>query len=127
MRILKNKHFSEWAKSLRISDNLLVAAIDEMSNGLFDANLGGHVYKKRLPLGNKGKSGGARTIVAFKFSDKAFFVYGYAKGDKSNITKKEENVLKDLAKAFFSYDEKQIKDAIKNGLLVEVKNEKIHP
>ena len=126
MRILKNKPFSQWAKKLKLSDKLLVAAIDEMTHGLFEANLGGHIYKKRLPLGHKGKSGGARTIVALKFSDRAIFVYGYAKGVKSNIAKKEEDALKDLAKIYFSYDEKQINEAIKYGVLIEVENEKIN-
>jgi len=127
MRILKNKPFSQWAKKLKITDKILVAAITEMANGLYEANLGGHIYKKRLPLGHKGKSGGARTIVAFKVNDKAIFIYGFSKGDKSNITKKEEESLKALAKIYFGYDENQINKAIKARVLIEVNtNEKIN-
>ena len=127
MRILKNKPFSQWAKKLKINDKTLVAAINEMTYGLYEANLGGHIYKKRLPLGHKGKSGGARTIIAFKVGDKAIFVYGFSKGEKSNITKKEEDGLKDLAKIYFGYDDDQIDKAIKAGILIEVQtNEKIH-
>jgi hypothetical protein len=120
MRVLKNKPFSQWAKKLKISDTTLLTAIIEMTNGLYEANLGGHIYKKRLPLGHKGKSGGARTIIAFKVGDKAIFVYGFSKGEKSNISKKEEDGLKDLAKVYFGYDEDQIKKAIKNKILIEV-------
>ena len=127
MRILKNKPFSQWAKKLKITDKILVTAINEMANGLYEANLGGHIYKKRLPLGHKGKSGGARTIIAFKVNDKAIFIYGFSKGQKSNITKKEEEGLKDLAKVYFGYDENQINKAIKSGVLIEVNtNEKIN-
>jgi hypothetical protein len=127
MRILKNKPFSQWAKKLKISDVTLITAIHEMTHGLYEANLGGHVYKKRLPLGHKGKSGGKRTIIAFKVGDKAIFAYGFSKGEKSNITKKEEENLKDLAKIYFGYDENQIKKAIKAGVLIEVQtNEKIN-
>lgn len=127
MRILKNKPFSQWAKKLKISDKSLVTAINELTHGLYEANLGGHIYKKRLPLGHKGKSGGARTIIAFKVGDKAIFVYGFSKGEKSNITKKEEDSLKDLAKIYFGYDTDQINKAIKAGILIEVQtNEKIH-
>lgn len=127
MRILKNKPFSQWAKKLKISDITLVTAISEMAQGLYEANLGSHIYKKRLPLGHKGKSGGARTIIAFKVGDKAIFVYGFSKGEKNNITKKEEESLKDLAKVYFGYDEDQINKAIKSGVLIEVQtNEEIN-
>ena len=127
MRVLKNKPFSQWAKKLRISDSTLVAAINEMTQGLYEASLGAHIYKKRLALGNKGKSGGARTIIAFKVGDKAIFIYGFSKGEKSNITQKEEDGLKDLAKVYLGYSEDQINMAIKNGVLIEVQtNEKIN-
>jgi hypothetical protein len=127
LRILKNKPFSQWAKKLKIDDKTLLTAINEMTHGLYEANLGGHIYKKRLPLGAKGKSGGARTIIAFKAGNKAIFVYGFSKGEKSNITKKEEDSLKDLAKIYFSYDDDQISKAIKAGILTEAHtNEKIY-
>jgi len=127
MRILKNKLFSQWAKKSRITDRTLVSAVNEMAHGLYEANLGGHIYKKRLPLGHKGKSSGARTIIAFKVKDKAIFIYGFSKGEKANITNKEEESLKDLAKVYFGYDENQINKAIKAGLLIEVHaNEKIN-
>jgi len=78
MRIFKNKVFSKWAAKERVSDKALKAAIQEIGNGLVDANLGGNVYKKRVAIGGKGKSGGVRTILAFKVDDKAFFIYGFA-------------------------------------------------
>lgn len=120
MRILKNKHFSQWSSKLNIADNVLSIAIKEMNEGLYDAKLGGHIYKKRIRLGKKGKRDGARTIVAFKLNDKAIFIYGFSKGKKSNISQKEQESLKDLAKLYFSYNESQINKAIKAGLLIEV-------
>jgi len=42
-RILKNKPFSQWAKRLKITDKLLIATVDEMINGLYEANLGSHI------------------------------------------------------------------------------------
>ena len=69
----------------------------------------------------------ARAIIACKVGDKAIFVYGFSKGEKSNITKKEKESLKDLAKVYFSYDEDQLNKAIKCGVLIEVQtNEKIN-
>jgi hypothetical protein len=35
-----------------------------MNDGLWDANLGGEVYKKRVALSGRGKRGGARRLVS---------------------------------------------------------------
>ena len=121
MLILKNKLFAQWANDLKITDSILINIIDEMTHGLYEANLGGHVYKKRISIGPRGKRGGARTIIAFKAHEKAIFMYGFSKNKKDNITKKEEEALKALAKNYFSYNESQIRQAIKAGKLVEVK------
>ena len=58
-------------------------AVAEIGQGLMDANLGGYVVKKRVALGGRGKSGGVRTLLAFKIRDKAFFLYGFAKTSKA--------------------------------------------
>lgn len=94
MEIYKIIPFSEWAEEYNVSDELLIETITEMNNGLFDANLGGNVYKKRIPLDNKGKRGGARTIIAFKYNDKAFFIYSFAKNKQASISDKELKALK---------------------------------
>lgn len=122
MLILKTKPFIRWAEKLGVSDKSLITAVKEMCMGLFDANLGGHIYKKRIPLGNKGKSGGTRTIIAYKTGDKAIFIYGYAKNTRDTITTDEEGVLKDLAKYLLSLDQKQTADAMKIGEFIEVKS-----
>src|SRR5687767_14588440 len=105
MLIFKTKVFTRWATELGVTDENLVNTIDEIQRGLFDVNLGGHVYKKRVPIGNRGKRGGTRTILAYKAQDKAIFMLGYAKNKRENITKKEEEVLIDLAKYYFNFNE----------------------
>jgi len=45
-----------------------------MRRGLIDADLGGHLVKKRVPLPGRGKSGGARTIVAFRAGHHTFYL-----------------------------------------------------
>jgi hypothetical protein len=42
------------------------------------------VYKQRLA-----RSGGCRAIVFFRSGERTFFVYGFAKSDRSNISGKE--------------------------------------
>lgn len=72
MRVFKTKAFNGWAKDEGLSDTALCTAISEMDQGLVNATLGGSVYKKRVPIEGQGKSGGLRTLIAFKQGDKAF-------------------------------------------------------
>jgi hypothetical protein len=126
MRVFKTKLFSRRAKDMGLNDNVLFNAAKELSQGAYEANLGGNIYKKRIALSNRGKSGGARTIVAFNIKDKAIFLYGFPKNERGNITPKEEVALKGLAEVFLSYSDHQIDSAIKTGDLIEVYDEQNH-
>ena len=85
IRIFKSKWFVKFARKNRISDDALKAAAAEIEAGSFDADLGGHVFKQRIARDGQGKLGGYRTIVLFKQSERAFFVYGFAKNERDNI------------------------------------------
>lgn len=98
-------------------------AVAEIGQGLVDANLGGYVAKKRVALGGRGKSGGVRTLLAFKIRDKAFFLYGFAKNQQSNITDKALKALKLLAAKLLAYDSRQVATAIAAQELFEVKED----
>ncbi len=128
MRVLKNKAFSKWAAKEGISDDALTTAVEEMTRGLVDADLGGHVFKKRVATGGRGKSGGVRTLLAYKVDDKAFFVYGFAKNARANIKADELDGLKKLAKELLGYTDRQLEKAIGDGALIEVNgDEEINP
>lgn len=73
-----------------------------MVNGLSDVNLGGDVYKKRVGIANRGKSGGIRTLIAFRKDENVFFIYGFAKNQQANIKVNELKALKLLAKQLLS-------------------------
>jgi hypothetical protein len=64
MRLCKNRLFSKWAEKEGLSDHALWVAVDEMERGLIDAELGGHIVKKRVAIGSRGKSGGVLTLLA---------------------------------------------------------------
>lgn len=121
MRIFKGNDFAKWAKKNKISDESLVIAVDEISKGLIDANLGGGVLKKRVSIANRGKRGGARTILAFRLEGISIFMYGYAKNEKSNLTSHEEKALKTLAKIYLSLSNKELDVVVSKGELVEIK------
>jgi hypothetical protein len=89
MRVFKTKGFQRWAAREGHSDEALRAAVTEMEDGLIDAKLGGYVVKKRVALPGRGKRGGSRTLVVYQQADKAFFVYGFAKNERANISDKE--------------------------------------
>lgn len=120
MRIFKTRDFSKWADKERLLDSTLRTAVAEIERGLVDASLGGHVYKKRVALGGRGKSGGVRTLLAYKAGDKAFYLYGFAKNARANINEDEKRALKLLAGNLMGYSEKALAKALKAGALVEV-------
>lgn len=121
MRIFKNKAFDRWAQDAELTNDDLKQAVSEISNGLYEANLGGSIYKKRIALQGRGKRGGARTIIAFKAGKNTFFIYGFAKNKQTTISEQEEIVLKKLAKVYFSFSDIQLSQAMQAGQLIEVK------
>ena len=66
MMIYKHKIFKHWAKSEKITDDILIKAAREVTEGRFEANLGKGLYKKRIAKPGRGKSAGYRTLLAFK-------------------------------------------------------------
>ena len=123
MQVFKNKAFSKWALKEGLGDEVLLAAIDEINQGLVDADLGGQVFKKRVAVGGRGKSGGFRTLLAYRAADKAFFVYGFAKNARANISNKELKALKMYANSLLSYSRVELNKAVKGGALIEVVND----
>ncbi len=95
-------------------------AAAELAAGLFDAKLGGQVYKKRVGLNGRGKRGGARTLIAFRVEDRAVFLYGFAKNTRDNIGPAELKALRLLAKQYFGYTEAALKKIILAGEMFEV-------
>lgn len=119
-RIFKTLAFCKLSNELHIDDRTLIQAVKEMENGNFEANLGGNCIKKRIPLEGRGKSGGARTIVAVNIKGLWFFMYVYPKNERDNIDKKELLQFKKLSKIMLNLTEEQIATQIQNGNLSEV-------
>lgn len=122
MRIYKTKWFHRWASREGLDAAALREAVREPAEGLADA-LGGYVYKTRVALPGRGKRGGARTLLAFRRGSVAFFIYGYPKNERANITDRELEALRLLAKGLLSYSESQLVTAVKAGELFEVKDD----
>jgi len=122
-RVFRTRTFTRWMRKLSLSDTLLYFAVTEMEAGLIDANLGGGIVKKRIGPAGIGKRGGARTIVATNFGNRWFFLYGFGKNERSNISKRELRLFQEVAKDLIELDDRQIAIALSAGEIEEVSNE----
>ena len=119
-RIYKLRGFARFKRKERISDASLRKAIGGIEAGLVDADLGGGLVKQRLARTGQGKSGGYRTVIAIKRGDRAVFLYGFAKNERSNIDADELEEFRQLARGFLGLTAQQIAALITDNELMEV-------
>ncbi len=120
MKIYKTRWFDRWARKQDLSTRAICEAVREMQAGLYEADLGGGLLKKRIARPGQGKSGGFRTLVATNKGSKWFFVFGFPKNVRSNIDKDEEESLKKLASHLLSLLPPALVTAQRAGELMEV-------
>ena len=120
MAVYKTRWFDRWARKEELSTASLCAAVNEMSEGLIDADLGGGLVKKRIGRLGQGKSGGYRTLVATNKGNRWVFVFGFPKNERSNIDKDETEALKKLAAHLLSLTAQAMVKAQSAGELTEV-------
>ena len=121
-RVFKTRHFSRWMRKTELTESALCNAVNEMIQGLIDADLGGGVVKKRVGLAGRGKSGGARTLIATNKGTRWFFVFGFEKNDRANIADNELEALQDLAQELLARSSNQLNEAVQDGTLLEICN-----
>lgn len=120
MAVYKTRWFDRWARKEGLTSSSLCAAVREMAAGLFDADLGGGLLKKRIARPGQGKRGGFRTLVATNKGTRWVFVYGFPKNERSNIDKDEEAALKKLAAHLLALTAQTLGQAQDAGELMEV-------
>ena len=120
MVVYKTRWFERWARKEGLTTASLCAAVREMTAGLYEADLGGGVLKKRIARPGQGKSGGFRTLVATNKGNRWVFVFGFPKNERSNIDKDEEEALKKLAAYLLSLTIQALGKAQHDGELMEV-------
>lgn len=120
MTIYMTRWFERWARKQDLGEHALCKAVSEMQSGLYEADLGGGLLKKRIARPGQGKSGGYRTLVATNKGNKWFFVFGFPKNVRSNIDKDEEESLKKLASHLLSLSASALITAKHAGELMEV-------
>ncbi|MDR1785765.1 MAG: type II toxin-antitoxin system RelE/ParE family toxin [Spirochaetaceae bacterium] len=120
MRAFKNTWFNRFAEKEAIQNSELLAMVNRIEAGHAEANLGGGVFKERVARPGAGKSGGYRVILFFKSGDRAFFVYGFTKSARGNISRKELRAYKEAAKDYLRMTDEQINERIARGQLIEI-------
>ncbi len=120
MKIFKTKSFGRFARKETLEDAALFKAAIDAAAGRIDADLGGGVIKQRVARQGGGKSGGFRTILLFRDGSHVFFVFGFAKSEKPNISKDELAAFRKLADMLLILQPEQLQTAMEAGELIEV-------
>ena len=120
MKLYKTPQFKRWARKNDLEDDDLCNAAREMAEGLYEADLGGGLFKKRIARSGQGKSGGFRTMIASNRKDRWVFLYGFAKNERSNISGKEQEALRKVAGDLLTATLKTIETMTLNNKLMEV-------
>jgi hypothetical protein len=124
MQIFKTRRFARFTRQERITDASLIDAIARAGRGLIDADLGGDLIKLRVARLRQGRSGGYRTIIAYRSGIKAFFLYGFAKSDRDNISEDELTALKKFGARLLTADVQTLNGMLEDGSLKETLDDK---
>ncbi|CAN5533606.1 type II toxin-antitoxin system RelE/ParE family toxin [soil metagenome] len=113
--------FDKWARKESILDVALVSDVDNADAGLVDANLKGCLVKLRVARPGRGKSGGYRTIVAYKTEARAFFLYGFGKNELANVSVQEAEGYEEYGAILLELTERELRGLIEEGKLREMR------
>jgi hypothetical protein len=123
MSIYKSRSFGRWARKHGVLDSMLCDAVREIRRGLYEADLGGNLLKKRIARPGQGKRGGFRTVVATRDGARCFFIYGFAKNERSNMEDEEEAALKAWGKTLLEMAPAALANAEGAGEVLKVNDD----
>jgi hypothetical protein len=124
VRIYKLKGFARFQRRERIADAALVETIQAAERGLVDADLGDGLIKQRIARPGQGKSGGFRTLIAYRRTERAVFLFGFAKSERANIDDDELDEWRHVGQLYLSLDERKIEMAITAQEIAEICHDK---
>ena len=123
MRVYKIKGFARFQRRERITDKSLAEAVLGAERGLIDADLGGGLIKQRVARPGQGKSGGFRTLIAFRRGERAVLLFGFAKNERANIDDDELDEWRQVGRTYLELDDKGVEAAIAANELTEVSHD----
>ena len=120
MKKYKSKWFQKWANKNSLSDAALIRSIQDLKENKSAVKLGFNLYKVRVASHGKGKRGAFRTIVIYISSIRAIYVFGFSKNELDNISKKELEDFKNLARTYTDMDETDIEILLEQDSIFEL-------
>ncbi len=123
LRIYLTKAFRRFQRKERLTDAALSEAITRAENGLIDADLGRGLIKQRVARQGGGRSGGFRTVIAYRAGTRAMFIFGFAKSGRDNISADDEDKLAKTGALLLGLSAQGIEIMIDDGELWEVKSD----
>jgi len=120
MQVFVTKWVSRFVRREGIGLGSLVEAVARAERGLIDADLGGGLIKQRIARQGKGRSGGYRTLIAYRRGDRAVFVYGFAKSENENVEPDQLRTAQRVAQRVLGLDKKGLEYAERQGEIEEV-------
>ncbi len=122
MRIFVSSWFQKFLTKHHISTDQLIIAVKMMESGRVDAALGGGVFKQRIARPGLGKSAGIRSIIFYRKSERAFFMFAFLKNELVNIESNELVQFKKSAQHVLSLSNKDLAKLLINGVFSEISN-----
>jgi hypothetical protein len=119
-RVFKTRYFTRWMRKTSLSNEALCKSVAEMERGLIDADLGGGVFKKRVALPGRGKRGSTRTLIVTNKSDRWFFVVGFEKNVRANVSAEELKALQNIAADLLKLSSSELDLQVEDGTLQEI-------
>ena len=120
-RVFVTRVFEKWSRKETLNDDALLEAIRLAEAGLIDADLKGCLIKLRVGRQNEGKRSGYRTLVAFRSEFRSFFLYGFPKNDRANITAYEAASFKEYGTMLLMLTDDQVVSLCNEGKLRELR------
>ncbi len=99
---------------------MLCEAIERAERGNVDADLGGGIIKQRVARPGQGRSGGYRTLIAFRSQTRAVFLFGFAKSDLDNIDDADLKRLREAAAELLTWTEDEADAMVDAGNWTEI-------
>jgi len=120
MRVFLTKWMARFVRREGIGSSSLCEAIARAERGLIDADLGGGLIKQRVARAGKGRSGGYRTLMAYRRGDRAFFILGFAKNERANIGPDELRTAREIGAILMATPGAVLADRVADGDLEEI-------
>jgi hypothetical protein len=120
VRVYKLKAFARFQRRERIADRALAKAMQSAEQGLVDADLRGGLIKQRIARPGQGKSGGYRTVIAYRRGDLAVFLYGFAKNERANLDDDELTDLQRIGRRYLGLGDDELEAAVAADELTEL-------